>query len=60
MSGYRHRPRVRFTAALWDAWRSRLDADEQTLSLRRGIQEFRETLEAREPPVEFDLVARRK
>lgn len=52
--------RMKFSLNLWEAWRKRLEVDGQTLHLRRGIQEFRETLEAREPPVEFDLVARRK
>lgn len=50
---------MKFSPKLWDAWLKRNAVDEQTLQLRKGIEEFRRMLDGREP-VEFDLVARRK
>lgn len=40
-------PRVKFTPELWETWRKQRQVDAQSLHLRAGIQEFRDTLENR-------------
>lgn len=43
-------PRVKFSPKLWNVWVEQRQVDAQTLHLRRGIQEFRDALEARYVP----------
>lgn len=43
----RGQTKVRFTPAMWEKWRARMDVDEQTIHLRAGIQDFRARLAAK-------------